>query len=218
MWKNQRLQEIIHATATKYSPCYVFRRDMIGRHQLQRGIFSLPRDHQRAIILWVLGRNVQPWEPFRYCGLASDIKKHLEQCRLPENPPSPLMAPSHIKHELSLTGCPRLIRALAGQILGLVGRGPQRRPAAAAGTEVAHQEPNATDPHFGPRGCRLVRFIFCSWFRFLLSFSFPLLVPGSVSSFHFRFFSTSPPPKVISHGVPVPTSSWMLWRQSSLIH
>ena len=121
MWKNQRLQEIIHAIATKYSPGYVFRRDMNGRHQLQRGVFSLPRDHQRAIILWVLGRNIQPWEPCRYSGLASDSKKHLEQCRLPENPPSPLMAPSHIEHELSMT---RRIRALAGQILGLVGRVP----------------------------------------------------------------------------------------------
>ena len=55
------------------------------------------------------------------------------------------MAPSYIEYQLLLTGSSQQIRDLAGQILGLVGRGPHRRPAAAAVPQVAHQEPAATD-------------------------------------------------------------------------
>ena len=40
----ENLNYQIHAAA-KYSPGYIFRQDMNGRHQLQRGIFSLTRDH-----------------------------------------------------------------------------------------------------------------------------------------------------------------------------
>lgn len=54
MWKYQRQEELLKTTASKYATAYIFLRDRDSRRQFQSCLFSLSREHQRAVILWTL--------------------------------------------------------------------------------------------------------------------------------------------------------------------
>src|SRR5690606_18360637 len=89
-WKNRRI-ELTDALASRNRSGFVFLRSHEERSLFIRTFLTLPRDYQRSILLWVLGRSVHPWMPCRHCGRELESKRHIEQCKLglsPVNGPS----------------------------------------------------------------------------------------------------------------------------------